>query len=592
MERGIDSQIASDTFQTTITATRELSTRSFLQASGSEESPSYSILWDAPDSILVGYSGTTPAAFKSQNEEPAAEATFVGKLPEGSGTLYGIYPVDSSNSVDADGVFSIAFKDVQTAVAGSYDPTAFPAVAQSDSKDLSFQNVCGLLELTVGYDDVTKISLSGAVVDEYDALTRAATMVPLPGGILTGEFGPDGLELTEYSEDLYEIVLNAPEGGFFSQEETYYMAVPPCNLSSGVTFTLTRESGDPVKVVIRGSVSVERSKVHQVKTLYVDPYIPVTSITLNPSPYTIKLDEYGDYMISAIVEPANASNPTLTADSSNETIVTVGFDYDDVTINVYPHAVGEATITVSCADGITAECKVTVEPILVEDILIVPPMDIVFGSGSQKMSYDIFPENATDPSISWESSNDNIVSVDQSGNITPVGVGECEIIAIAQDGSNVQGSCLVRVIPSEITDCKYTAELSFNNDEEIQRIEVSITPDDGSHTILFKSYDESVAIVDSDGYVTPKGDGTTYIEIRDEYYGYLGECVVSVQLPNWVTAVSIDKSVTVTWVNGKLYLTCYLEPYDGEYDHIEWSSSDESVAYMSNDGELTARGEG
>ncbi|MBO4742468.1 MAG: Ig-like domain-containing protein, partial [Bacteroidales bacterium] len=47
-----------------------------------------------------------------------------------------------------------------------------------------------------------------------------------------------------------------------------------------------------------------------------------------------------------------------------------------------------------------------------------------------------------------------------------------------------------------------------------------------------------------------------------------------------------------TWVNGKLYLTCYLEPYDGEYDHIEWSSSDESVAYMSNDGELTARGEG
>ena len=263
--------VPADPGLTTLTASHA-STRSALWASDGESL--YNILWDAPDNIMVGYAGTELATFTSTNESPAAEATFTGKLPEGSGTLYGIYPVDSSNSIDANGVFSIAFKDVQTAVAGSYDPTAFPAVAQSDSKDLSFQNVCGLLELTVGYDDVTKISLSGAVVDEYDVLTRAASMVPLPGGILTGEFGPDGLELTEYSEDLYEIVLNAPEGGFFSPEDTYYMAVPPCNLSSGVTFTLTRESGNPVKVVIRGSVSVERSKVHKVKNLYIEPELP------------------------------------------------------------------------------------------------------------------------------------------------------------------------------------------------------------------------------------------------------------------------------------------------------------------------------
>ena len=669
-ERGME-QVTTDPTMTAIKASRELSTRSLLQAEGGEEAPSYSILWDAPDSILVSYGGTTMASFKSKNEEPAAEATFVGKLPEGSGTLYGIYPASSDHSVDADGVFSIAFKDVQTAVAGSYDPEAFSAVAASDSKELSFLNVCGLLALQVGYDDVTKISLSGDV--SYPVTTRFAAIEPIPGGILTGEIGSDGLELTSYSEDLYEIVLNAPEGGFFSQKETYYMAVPPCTLQYGATFTLSRESGEPVEVVIEGSLTMDRSKVHKVKTLYVEPYIPiesvevnpkevtveegkevaltitvtpsnasnqdmvlesvddniatvsdtgvvtgvakgetsikimvgdydtitvpvtvkepyipVTSITLKPSPYNIKLDEYGDYMISATVEPANASNPILSAESSDKTIVTVGFDYDDVTINVYPHAVGEATITVSCADGITAECKVTVEPIPVEDILIVPPSDIVFGSGPQKLDYDVFPTNATNPKVSWESSDVKIVSVDKNGNITPVGVGQCTITATAQDGSNVKETCPVRVIPTEITKCDYTDYLYFTSDEA-QRIYVTISPDDGSHTIKFTSADESVAVVDNEGYVTPKGDGITYIKISDAYYGGpLGACSVEVQLPNWVTAVSIDKSVTETWVHGKLSLVCYLEPYDGDYESIVWSSGDESVARVSPDGEFTA----
>ena len=74
----------------TITA-KHVSTRSALQVTEGE-TPSYNILWDAPDCILVGYAGIDPVEFKSRNESPAAETSFFGKLPEGSGNLYGIYP--------------------------------------------------------------------------------------------------------------------------------------------------------------------------------------------------------------------------------------------------------------------------------------------------------------------------------------------------------------------------------------------------------------------------------------------------------------------------------------------------------------------
>ena len=191
---------------TEITATH-VSTRSTLDVTEGE-TLTYNILWNAPDSILVGYAGTTPTVFTSKNESPAAEATFSGKLTEGSGELYGIYPATSGNTVNSDGSFTVAFKDEQTAVAGSYDPEAFPSVAVSDSKNLSFQNVCGLLALKVGFDDVTKIVLSETVSDALpvdDTPTvglRNAPLAGVPGGNLTVAIEDGTPTITDFSEPL------------------------------------------------------------------------------------------------------------------------------------------------------------------------------------------------------------------------------------------------------------------------------------------------------------------------------------------------------------------------------------------------------
>ena len=232
-----------------------------MEVSESGEALSYSILWNAPDSIRVAYAGTETATFTSKNTEPAASAVFAGKLPEGSGTLYAIYPAASGNVVNADGSFSIAFKAEQEAVAGSYDPAAFPAVAMSESTDLSFQNVCGLLAISVYENDITEISVS-----DY-------TNVPLQGGTFTVSVDGEPV-ITAASEEIDAVKLIAPDGGVLVPGETYYVAMPPTSFPEGVEFTLTHKDGSLSEDNISGAggPKVERSKVHAVHTLGVDPY--------------------------------------------------------------------------------------------------------------------------------------------------------------------------------------------------------------------------------------------------------------------------------------------------------------------------------
>ena len=240
LEREIDSP--RNLGNSTVVASLGQATRSFLEANGEGESASYEVYWAAPDQILIAFAGVSPSLYTSQNSEPAQTAAFRGTFPKGEGDLYGIYPAEDGNEVDADGNISIAFHAEQTAVAGSYDPLASPAVAVSESHDLSFQNVCGLLALKVGWDDATKIVLKATT--EPVAVPKAEPeaeeeSVEIPGGVLTVVMG-DAPEIAEYSEGLSEITLLAPSGGKFSPDETYYMVVPPCSFPYGASFIVTR----------------------------------------------------------------------------------------------------------------------------------------------------------------------------------------------------------------------------------------------------------------------------------------------------------------------------------------------------------------
>ena len=77
----------------------------------------------------------------------------------------------------------------------------------------------------------------------------------------------------------------------------------------------------------------------------------------------------------------------------------------------------------------------------------------------------VAPDNATDKTYTWKTSNASIATVDQDGKVTAVAVGTVTIYAEANDGSGVKGNCEVAVLqPATIT-------VTWNNDDITSRWE-------------------------------------------------------------------------------------------------------------------------
>ena len=212
--------------QITITASREdAGTRTVLQSDGK------SIWWSAPDKIDLFYGpGTTPAVFTSQNNEPAATATFTGNLEVSSGqSYYGIYPSSSSSAVAENGEISVLLPATQQGLAGTFSPDVFPCVAVSETSTLNFRNVAGGIKFSVGDEGVTEV------------VFHANGSEPL-AGIATVAF-EDGIPVFKgtSSPAVTDVTITAPEGGFV-KDASYYAVLLPGKLASGITITLKKGS--------------------------------------------------------------------------------------------------------------------------------------------------------------------------------------------------------------------------------------------------------------------------------------------------------------------------------------------------------------
>lgn len=151
------------------------------------------------------------------------------------------------------------------------------------------------------------------------------------------------------------------------------------------------------------------------------------------------------YTIKANVGPRNADNKKLDWLSSNEKVAKV-----DLNGKVTALAPGEAIIFCKTTDdsNIVKTCSVNVKSrIRVKGIELNYKNIQLYGRGCNKQLRisRITPDNVTDRSVAWSSSNKNIADVNGNGLVTSVSNGECRIIATANDGSGKKAECVVTV---------------------------------------------------------------------------------------------------------------------------------------------------
>lgn len=138
--------------------------------------------------------------------------------------------------------------------------------------------------------------------------------------------------------------------------------------------------------------------------------------------------------LSATVTPSNAKT-TLTWMSSNTDVATVSSSGLVTAISG-----GEAKITVSTDNGYSASCNVTVKP-LPQEVLL--PAEITLPHKSTtKLNVEVMPANAY-TEFSWSSSNNEVATVSQKGEVTALYPGETDIVVTTSNG--LVATCRVEV---------------------------------------------------------------------------------------------------------------------------------------------------
>ena len=315
--------------------------------------------------------------------------------------------------------------------------------------------------------------------------------------------------------------------------------------------------------------------------------IPVEpSITLDKT--SVSLVEGESVTLKATIEPESIISEVVKWKSSDESVVTLK-DGGNRTAKLTAVKEGKATITASYL-GATATCEVTVVKKVVEVTGITLDKEVLalVTGESETLTATVIPDDATDPTVTWSSSDERIATV-KDGVVTGVAVGLATITATAGDKS---ATCAVTVSEAYIP----VTEISLDKDKlemtegDTETLTATVKPDDATDkTVTWSSSDEAIATV-VDGVVTAITEGTVVITATAGDKSATCQVIVNKKfIP--VTKVTLNKTSMVLIPGETETLKATVEPDDATDKTVTWSSSNERVATVV-DGVVTAVSEG
>lgn len=214
---------------------------------------------------------------------------------------------------------------------------------------------------------------------------------------------------------------------------------------------------------------------------------PVTSIELNQTSLELEVGPAAvntSATLSATVLPDTATDKSLIWESSNPDVVTVSAgpatkSVSGTTVTVTAVGVGEATITATANDGsgVKKTCTVTVKNAFVNVESITLPATASVGiNRTITLTPTILPENATDKTVTWESSNTGIATV-SNGVVTGKAQGTATITVRANDGSGRYATCTVTVSPVKVT----SVSISSTSPKATAVLTATVSPNDATN---------------------------------------------------------------------------------------------------------------
>ena len=192
--------------------------------------------------------------------------------------------------------------------------------------------------------------------------------------------------------------------------------------------------------------------------------------------------------------------------------------------------------------------------------------------------------------VGWTSSDESVATVDATGMVVAVSAGEADITASVTD-SEMSAVCkvTVKVAAKDIT-VPDNLDVKLNDGNETT-VEATVSPADATDVkVSYASTDEAVATVDKDGRVQVLQPGecdiVTTLTQEDKK---VVEKKTHIKAYYEVEGITLDKTEGILTAGNTVALNATVLPEEiADETTVTWTSSDEKVATVDENGKVTA----
>ena len=285
--------------------------------------------------------------------------------------------------------------------------------------------------------------------------------------------------------------------------------------------------------------------------------------------------------------------PTITPDSANKNITWTSSNTSIARVDEFGTITGisngEATVTAKTVNGLTKICKVKVvtSPTAISLNKTNAVIDTTTSKNMQ-LTAVITPASANIyTGITWTSSNDNVVQVNQQGLVKGISNGLATVTAKTENGCTAQ--CRI-VVGATIAGINLAPSNSAIEIEEKLQINATIEPNTSEETLIWVSSNSKVATVDQNGLVTGKSHGTVTITATGRDSMVANSVKVTVQTaPKSISLNITEKTIDLSTDAKSFQLIGTISPSTANvYLEQTWTSDNTSVANVDNNGRVTA----
>lgn len=280
----------------------------------------------------------------------------------------------------------------------------------------------------------------------------------------------------------------------------------------------------------------------------------------------------------------NATGSTSSVVSSDESVVKVNADKTLTAVGE-----GTATITIS-GSGASEAFTVAVKSVPVDSITINTTSTDVQLEESIKLEAIVQPDNATDKTITWTSSDADIIEIKEDGTVTGKSVGAAVINCQSGNGISAEISLNVfEVFPEEIKCDIDSIKLESGKSQELS---ITVLPENANNKhYAVEIKDNKIVSLKNNSKVLALNDGDTEIVI-------VTDNGITQTIPVTVYHVPVEKItfntsnieyIFTSFANniidkdGDFSLKSKVSPNNATFTDIQWESSDPDIMTIAND---------